>query len=226
MPAAKTQESHSTRPVRLNVAGRAAIVAEELAKGFPAPEVPLKHTDAFTLLVAVMLSAQCTDARVNLVTPGLFAAAPTPADLAAMQVADVRTLIATCGLADTKAQRLVEMARLLMERHGGQVPSTFEELEALPGVGHKTASVVMNQAFGHPAFPVDTHIFRLARRWGLSKGKDVVKVEADLKRIFPRDTWGALHLRFVLWGRAHCPARGCKPTCAICARLGVAGKVK
>ena len=194
-------------------------MAEELAHAFPRPEVPLHHRDAYTLLVAVMLSAQCTDARVNIVTPALFEAAPTPADLAAMSAEQVRGYIATCGLADTKARRLVEMARLLMERHGGQVPSTFEELEALPGVGHKTASVVMNQAFGHPAFPVDTHIYRLARRWGLSKGKDVVAVEADLKRIFPQEVWGALHLRMVLWGRAYCPARGCKPTCAVCARL-------
>lgn len=220
MPAAKNTAEKNVRPARLNVAGRAAIVAEELARAFPQPEVPLKHRDAFTLLVAVMLSAQCTDARVNLVTPGLFAVAPTPAVLAAMSPEAVRELIATCGLADTKARRLVEMARLLLERHEGQVPATFEELEALPGVGHKTASVVMNQAFGHPSFPVDTHIFRLARRWGLSKGRDVVKVEADLKRIFPVSAWGALHLQLVLWGRAHCPARGCKPTCAICARLG------
>ena len=219
MPAAD-EANKRVRPVRLSVAGRAAIVSEALAQAFPEPEVPLKHSDAFTLLVAVMLSAQCTDARVNMVTPGLFAAAPTAEALAAMSPTEVRALIATCGLADTKAQRLVEMARLLVSRHGGQVPATFEELEALPGVGHKTASVVMNQAFGHPAFPVDTHIFRLARRWGLSRGKDVVKVEADLKRIFPKDTWGKLHLRFVLWGRAYCPARGCKPTCAICARLG------
>lgn len=203
----------------MKIAEKARIVAEELEKAFPHPEVPLRHTDAFTLLVAVMLSAQCTDARVNLVTPGLFAAAPHAAALAAMSPQEVRALISTCGLADTKAHRLVEMAQLLLRRHGGQVPCTFEELEALPGVGHKTASVVMNQAFGHPAFPVDTHIFRLARRWGLSRGKDVNQVEADLKKRFPISTWGALHLRFVLWGRTYCPARGCKPTCAICARL-------
>lgn len=208
------------RSTRLSIAKRAALVAEELERAFPHPEVPLQHRDAFTLLVAVMLSAQCTDARVNLVTPGLFAAAPTPQALAAMPPEQVRSLIATCGLADTKAHRLVEMARLLQERHGGRVPDSFEELEALPGVGHKTASVVMNQAFGHPAFPVDTHIFRLARRWGLSKGSTVEKVEADLKRVFPKSTWGALHLRIVLWGRTYCPARGCKPSCPICAALG------
>ncbi len=202
-------------------AQKAALVAEELARAFPEPEVPLHHRDAFTLLVAVMLSAQCTDARVNIVTPALFAAAPDAATLAAMEWPQVRQLIATCGLAETKAQRLVAMARLLMERHDGQVPGSFEELEALPGVGHKTASVVMNQAFGHPAFPVDTHIFRLARRWGLSRGKTVEAVEADLKKCFPVSTWGKLHLRMVLWGRQFCPARGCKPPCPICAQLGV-----
>ncbi len=200
-------------------ADRAGIVAEELARAFPEPEVPLHHHDVFTLLVAVMLSAQCTDARVNLVTPALFAAAPDAATLATMPWQEVRALIATCGLADTKAQRLVAMAQQLMERHGGQVPGSFEELEALPGVGHKTASVVMNQAFGLPAFPVDTHIFRLARRWKLSRGKTVEAVEADLKKLFPQESWGKLHIRFVLWGRQYCPARGCKPTCAVCARL-------
>lgn len=197
----------------------AQMVLEELERGIPNPEVPLHHTDAFTLLVAVMLSAQCTDARVNKVTPALFAAAPTPQAMAAMDWRQVREHIATCGLTETKAKRLVAMSRILLEKHNGQVPSTFGELEALPGVGHKTASVVMNQAFGYPAFPVDTHIFRLARRWGLSQGKTVEKVESDLKRIFPQDTWGKLHLRLVLWGRQFCPARGCNPTCAICSRL-------
>lgn len=203
-------------------AEKAHIVLEELQRAFPEPEVPLHHTDAFTLLVAVMLSAQCTDARVNKVTPALFAAAPTPAAMAAMEWQQVREYIATCGLTETKAKRLVETARLLVERHGGQVPSTFEELEALPGVGHKTASVVMNQAFGYPAFPVDTHIYRLARRWGLSRGNSVEQVEHDLKKLYPQSAWGKLHIQLVLWGRQHCPARGCKPVCAICSRLGVA----
>lgn len=201
---------------------KAHIVLEELQRAFPEPEVPLRHTDAFTLLVAVMLSAQCTDARVNKVTPALFAAAPTPAAMAAMEWQQVREYIATCGLTETKAKRLVETARLLVSRHGGQVPSTFEELEALPGVGHKTASVVMNQAFGYPAFPVDTHIYRLARRWGLSRGNSVEQVERDLKKLYPQSVWGKLHIQLVLWGRQHCPARGCKPACAICSRLGVA----
>ena len=185
----------------------------------PKPEVPLHHSDAFTLLVAVMLSARCTDARVNEVTPALFTLAPDAATMAITPWEDIRRIIAPCGLSDTKAQRLVETSRLLMERHQGQVPSTFEELESLPGVGHKTASVVMTQAFGHPAFPVDTHIYRLARRWGLSRGNSVEKVEADLKKLFPTDTWGKLHLQIVLWGRQYCPARGCNPACPVCERL-------
>lgn len=200
-------------------AERAAAVAAEFDRAFPHPQVPLQHRDAFTLLVAVMLSAQCTDARVNKVTPALFDAAPDPASMVGLGWQKVRRYIATCGLTETKARRIVETSRLLLERHGGAVPSTFEELEALPGVGHKTASVVMNQAFGHPAFPVDTHIFRLARRWGLSRGSTVEKVEADLKKAFPMHTWGRVHIQFVLWGRTFCPARGCNPTCAICSKL-------
>lgn len=185
----------------------------------PEPEVPLHHRDAFTLLVAVMLSARCTDARVNLVTPALFELAPDAASMAALEWQQVQPLIATCGLTEMKARRLVETARILVEKYQGQVPGSFAELEALPGVGHKTASVVMNQAFGYPAFPVDTHIFRLARRWGLSRGKTVEAVESDLKKCFPQKVWGRLHLQMVLWGRQYCPARGCKPACAVCARL-------
>ena len=200
-------------------AERACIVLDELERGIPEPEVPLHHRDAFTLLVAVMLSARCTDARVNLVTPALFELAPDAAAMAALEWQQVQPLIATCGLTEMKARRLVETARILVGRYGGQVPSTFEELEALPGVGHKTASVVMNQAFNYPAFPVDTHIFRLARRWGLSRGRTVEAVEADLKKCFPQESWGKLHLQMVLWGRQYCPARGCKPVCAVCARL-------
>ena len=192
---------------------------EELERGIPEPEVPLHHRDAFTLLVAVMLSARCTDARVNLVTPALFELAPDAAAMAELDWRQVQPLIATCGLTEMKARRLVETARILVNEYGGQVPACFEALEALPGVGHKTASVVMNQAFGYPAFPVDTHIYRLARRWGLSKGRTVEAVEADLKKCFPRSTWGKLHLQMVLWGRQYCPARGCRPTCAVCARL-------
>lgn len=198
---------------------RADIVLQTLQEYMPEPEIPLRHNDAFTLLVAVMLSARCTDARVNEVTPALFALAPDAESMAATPWEDIRRIIAPCGLSDTKAQRLVETSRLLLKRHRGQVPSTFEELEALPGVGHKTASVVMTQAYGHPAFPVDTHIYRLARRWKLSRGSSVEKVEADLKKLFPESCWGKLHLQIVLWGRHHCPARGCKPVCTVCARL-------
>ena len=200
-------------------AERAALVAAEFNRAFPHPEVPLHHSDAYTLLVAVMLSAQCTDARVNMVTPALFAAAPNPQAMVELGWRKVRRYIATCGLTETKARRIVETSRLLLERHGGAVPSSFEELEALPGVGHKTASVVMNQAFGHPAFPVDTHIFRLARRWRLSRGSTVERVEADLKKAFPMESWGRVHIQFVLWGRTYCPARGCNPACPICAQL-------
>lgn len=201
-------------------AEKAAIVLRELEREYPEPGCPLHHSDPFTLLVAVMLSAQCTDARVNKVTPALFAAAPTPQAMAELGWERVREFIATCGLTETKAKRIVQTSALLLERHNGQVPSTFEELEALPGVGHKTASVVMTQAFGMPAFPVDTHIFRLARRWGLSRGKTVEKVEADLKKLFPKSAWNKLHVQLVLWGREHCPARGCRPACPICALLG------
>lgn len=198
---------------------RARIVLETLDAYMPSPEVPLHHRDAFTLLVAVMLSARCTDARVNEVTPHLFALADTPAALAAVPVQEVRRIIAPCGLADTKAQRLVETAGIIATRYNGVVPSTCGELEALPGVGHKTASVVMTQAFGHPAFPVDTHIYRLARRWKLSRGNSVEKVEADLKKLYPQSVWGRVHLQLVLWGRQYCPARGCRPTCPVCSRL-------
>lgn len=201
-------------------AEKAAIVLRELEKEYPEPGCPLNHTDPFTLLVAVMLSAQCTDARVNKVTPALFAAAPTPQAMVKLGWERVREFIATCGLTETKAKRIVQTSALLLERHKGQVPCTFEELEALPGVGHKTASVVMTQAFGMPAFPVDTHIFRLARRWGLSRGTTVEKVEADLKKLFPKSAWNKLHVQLVLWGREHCPARGCRPSCPICTLLG------
>ncbi|MFI3243395.1 MAG: endonuclease III [Akkermansia sp.] len=198
---------------------RAAIVQAELNAQFPNPDIPLDHSDAFTLLVAVMLSAQCTDARVNLVTPALFALAPDAASMAQCSPAEILSCIASCGLAKGKSVRLVAMARILVEQHDGQVPDNFKDLESLPGVGHKTASVVMSQAFGRPAFAVDTHIFRVARRWGLSRGDTVEKVEADLKKIFLRQDWSLLHLQMVLWGRHFCPARGCKPTCAICAQV-------
>jgi len=190
-----------------------------MLQAFPNPQVPLHHYDAFSLLVAVALSAQCTDVRVNLVTPALFRLAPTAQEMAQRKPEELRACIASCGIAKTKSERLVRMSQMIVERFGGQVPESFEELESLPGIGHKTASVVMHQAFGHDAFPVDTHIYRLARRWKLSRGTNVVKVEEDLKKSFLPSQWGEIHLQMVLWGRAFCPARGCSPPCRICAAL-------
>jgi endonuclease-3 len=202
---------------------RADYVGKELEKLYPETPVPLDHTDAFTLLVAVVLSAQCTDKKVNEITPALFAEAGTPAKMAAMTEARVLTLIRQLGLAPQKSKALVGLGKMLMAKHGGVVPRTFEELEELPGVGHKTASVVMAQAFGVPAFPVDTHINRLAKRWKLSPGKSVEQVEKDLKRLFPEGSWNKLHLRIIFYGREHCTARGCDgKTCGICAALRAA----
>jgi endonuclease-3 len=184
---------------------------------YPRPPIPLQHHDPFTLLVAVLLSAQTTDARVNLVTPALFARAHTPEQMAALAVEDIHGLIRSCGLAPAKAKNLAALSRLIVERHAGQVPPSFEELEALPGVGHKTASVVMAQAFGVPAFPVDTHIHRLAARWGLSDGRSVERTERDLKQLFPEQAWNKLHLQIIYFGREHCPAQRHLPErCPIC----------
>jgi endonuclease III len=189
-------------------AEKAARISALLDALYPDTPIPLDHGDAFTLLVAVVLSAQCTDARVNLVTPALFARAATPAALARLAEQEILACIRSCGLAPSKAKNLKALATLLVERHGGQVPQDFAALEALPGVGHKTASVVMSQAFGQPAFPVDTHIHRLAARWGLSDGSSVERTERDLKRLFPPDSWNRLHLQIIYFGRQHCPARG------------------
>jgi len=183
-------------------------IGEILDGLYPEPPIPLDHQDPFTLLVSVMLSAQTTDKKVNEVTPALFAEAPDPESMAALPVDRILSFVRTVGLAPTKAKNLKAMAKLLIERHGGKVPEDIDALEALPGVGHKTASVVMCQAFGRPAFPVDTHIHRLAARWGLSDGKNVVKTEADLKKVFPEDTWIRRHLQIIYFGREHCPARG------------------
>jgi endonuclease-3 len=188
---------------------------------FPEVPIPLDHSDPFTLLVAVVLSAQTTDARVNLVTPALFARAGTPLAMSQLAVGEIHELIRTCGLAPAKAKNLSGLSRLLMERHGGSVPASFEELEALPGVGHKTASVVMSQAFGVPAFPVDTHIHRLAARWGLSDGSNVVQTERDLKALYAEEFWNKLHLQFIFFGRSHCPALRHEPTgCPVCSWAG------
>lgn len=188
-------------------AERAERIGRILDELYPEPPIPLHHHDPFTLLVAVMLSAQTTDKKVNEVTPGLFAVAPTPAAMAALPVETIQRLIREIGLAPTKAKNLRATAQLLLDRHGGQVPADQGALEDLPGVGHKTASVVMSQAFGIPAFPVDTHIHRLAARWRLSNGTTVERTEADLRRLFPRDTWNRRHLQIIYFGREHCPAR-------------------
>jgi endonuclease III len=194
-------------------------VLDDLYQTIP---IPLDHADPFTLLIAVLLSAQTTDKKVNEVTPALFAAGPTPVAMAALDSDEILRHIRQIGLAPTKAKRVRRLSELLLERHGGDVPADMEALEALPGVGHKTASVVMSQAFGVPAFPVDTHIHRLAWRWGLSNGSTVVRTEADLKRLFPRDRWNDLHLQIIYFGREHCQARSHNPNvCPICSVLGI-----
>jgi len=199
---------------------RADYVDRRLAELYPETPVPLDHRDPFTLLVAVLLSAQCTDKRVDLVTPHLWALADTPEKMTGIPVAEIQRIIRPCGLSPQKAKAIAGLSHLLVERHGGEVPRTFAELEALPGVGHKTASVVMAQAFGVPAFPVDTHIHRLAQRWKLSSGRNVVQTEADLKQLFPREHWNALHLRIIFYGREHCTAHRCDgTTCEICRTL-------
>ena len=199
---------------------RAALILRRLEELYPETPIPLDHSDPFTLVVAVLLSAQCTDKKVNEVTPALFAAGPDPVAMAALPEATILGHIRQLGLARTKARHVKSLAQLLIERHGGLVPDSFEALEALPGVGHKTASVVMAQAFGVPAFPVDTHIHRLAQRWGLSNGESVTRTETDLKRLFPRESWNRLHLQIIFYGREHCTARGCDGTvCPLCREL-------
>jgi endonuclease III len=199
---------------------RAAYVDEELNRLYPSPPIPLDHSDSYTLLVSVLLSAQCTDARVNKTTPGLWALADNPEEMAKVPVESIRSIIRPCGLSPRKSQAIRDLSRILMDQHGGEVPSNFEDLEALPGVGHKTASVVMSQAFGFPAFPVDTHIHRLAQRWGLTNGKNVVQTEKDLKALFPENRWNALHLQIIYYGREYCTARGCDGmVCPICRTL-------
>ncbi len=201
-------------------AERAARVAEVLAELYPKTPIPLDHRDPYTLLIAVLLSAQCTDARVNLITPALFARAATPEAMMLVPVEEIRNIIRPCGLSQRKSPAISDLSRILVEKHGGAVPQSFEELEALPGVGHKTASVVMAQAFGVPAFPVDTHIHRLAQRWKLTNGKSVEQTEKDLKNLFPTKDWNQLHLRIIFYGREHCPARACQgSTCGLCREL-------
>jgi endonuclease-3 len=188
-------------------AEKAEHILSMLDELYPETPIPLDHQNPFELLVAVLMSAQTTDLKVNEVTPALFERGPTPAAMAALPVEEIQSLIRFVGLAPTKAKNIRRLSELLMERHGGKVPSSFGELEALPGVGHKTAGVVMAQAFGEPAFPIDTHIHRLAARWGLSNGSNVERTERDLKAVFPKERWNDLHLQIIFFGREHCPAR-------------------
>ncbi len=192
-----------------------------LQKEFPDTPVPLDHKDDYTLLIAVLLSAQCTDERVNKITPFLFAKADNPKDMLTLEVDEIREIIRPCGLSPRKSKAIYGLSEIIMEKHGGRVPASFEDLEALPGVGHKTASVVMAQAFNVPAFPVDTHIHRLMYRWGLSNGKNVEQTEKDAKRLFPKEIWNDLHLQIIFFGRKYCPARGHKAEeCPICSKYG------
>jgi endonuclease-3 len=196
---------------------RAALIDQRLQELYPEPSAPLNHRDPFTLLIAVLLSAQCTDERVNQVTPALFRLADNPQEMSRCSVDSVNAIVRPCGLSPRKAESIVALSKILVAEHGSQVPKNWEALEALPGVGHKTASVVMAQAFGVPAFPVDTHIHRLAMRWGLSSGRSVQHTERDLKRLFPEQRWNELHLQIIFYGRQHCTARGCDGTrCEIC----------
>ncbi len=200
---------------------KAQKIVEILEELYPETPIPLDHTDTYTLLIAVLLSAQCTDVRVNKTTPALFSKADSPQEMIKLEVEEIRGIIRPCGLSPSKSKAIHKLSHILLEEHNGEVPESFEELEKLPGVGHKTASVVMSQAFGHPAFPVDTHIHRLAYRWGLSNGKNVTQTEKDLKRIFAKDLWNKLHLQIIFFGREYCPARSHDPVkCPICSRYG------
>lgn len=204
----------------MNKQERVAWIDRRLGELYPNPPIPLDHSNPFTLLIAVLLSAQCTDKQVNKVTPALFKKARSAKGMSRLSVAEIDGIVRPCGLAPRKAQAIFDLSHLLLRDHGGQVPADFAALEALPGVGHKTASVVMAQAFGVPAFPVDTHIHRLAKRWKLSSGKNVVQTEKDLKRLFPIDRWNDLHIQIIYFGRQHCTARGCDGTrCEICATI-------
>jgi len=204
----------------VNKSERVEYISRRLEELYPETPIPLDHTDPYTLLVAVLLSAQCTDVRVNLVTPALFKLASTPGAMAKVAVEDIKAIIRPCGLSPKKSAAISGLSQIIMDQHGGEVPQSFESLEALPGVGHKTASVVMSQAFGVPAFPVDTHIHRLAKRWRLSPGKNVVETERYLKRLFPEEKWNKLHLQIIFYGREHCSARGCDGSiCEICSEV-------
>ena len=204
----------------MNKKDRVAFIMETLEALYPETPIPLQHSDAYTLLVAVLLSAQCTDKRVNEVTPSLFKMANTPQKMMKRHVDEIRAIIRPCGLSPTKSKAIVTLSKIIVEKYDGKVPQTFEALETLPGVGHKTASVVMSQAFGVPAFPVDTHIHRLLTRWKLTNGKNVTQTEADAKRLFPIEKWNKLHLQIIYFGREYCSARGHnESTCPICSKI-------
>lgn len=194
----------------MNKKEKVQFVIDELEKLYPETPVPLDHIDAYTLLIAVLLSAQCTDARVNTITPILFAKADNPFDMIKLTVEEIKAIIRPCGLSPKKSQAIYDLSHILIDKYNGEVPQTFEQLEELPGVGHKTASVVMAQAFNVPAFPVDTHIHRLIYRWNLSNGKNVNQTEKDCKRLFPKELWNKLHLQIIFYGREYSPARGMK----------------
>ena len=206
---------------RISKKEKAAAIVDILEELYPVVPIPLSHQDPYTLLVAVLLSAQCTDERVNKVTPHLFERANNPYDMVQLEVEEIKAIIRPCGLSPRKSKAIYDLSGIIIDKHQGEVPQNFTDLEALPGVGHKTASVVMSQAFGVPAFPVDTHIHRLAYRWTLSTGKNVEKTEADLKKLFPREKWNKLHLQIIFFGREYCPARGHDPrVCPICSKYG------
>ena len=201
----------------MNKRERTDYIVNRLEELYPETPIPLDHTDEYTFLVAVLLSAQCTDLRVNQITPALFELANTPEAMMKVPVEEIKAIIRPCGLSPRKSKAISDLSRILVEQHGGKVPADFDALEALPGVGHKTASVVMAQAFGVPAFPVDTHIHRLAKRWRLCPGKNVTETERYLKRLMPREKWNKLHLQIIFYGREHCSARGCDGSiCEIC----------
>lgn len=205
---------------KMNKFDRANYILKRLNKLFPETPIPLDHEDAYTLLIAVLLSAQCTDVRVNQVTPNLFKKAKTPQKMVQLSVNEIREIIKPCGLSPRKSKAIHELSQIILEQHDGKVPESFEDLEKLPGVGHKTASVVMSQAFGHPAFPVDTHIHRLAQIWRLTEGKNVKQTEKDLKELFPKKSWNKLHLQIIFYGREFCQARGCDGLrCQLCKEL-------
>ena len=200
---------------------RVNTVIEKLEELYPETPVPLDHKDPYTLLIAVLLSAQCTDKRVNTITPLLFAKADNPYDMIKLSVEEIKAIIRPCGLSPMKSKGIHGLSKMIVEEHGGKVPETFEDLEKFPAVGHKTASVVMSQAFGVPAFPVDTHIHRLMTRWKLTSGKNVVQTEKDAKRLFPKNLWNKLHLQIIFYGREHCPSRGHKIVeCWLCSTVG------